>query len=48
VLGEVYEMPLESLGLRSYVLDPRERKQMQHGCDLSIEDLYQRDGTRRR
>lgn len=48
VLGEVYEIPLESLGLRGYMLDPRERQQMQHNRDLSIEDLYQRDRARRR
>ena len=45
VLGELYEIPLESLGLRSYVLDPRERQQMQHGRGPTLEDIYQRDGS---
>ena len=44
VLGEVYEIPLERLGLESYVLPPAERRQMQHTRAVSGEDVYRRDG----
>ncbi len=45
VLGEVYEVPLERLGVGSFVLYPAQRRQMQHGREASMEDVYQRDGT---
>ena len=48
VLGEVYEIPLELLGIESYLLAPQQRRQMQHGRELSIEDVYARDGKRAR
>ena len=45
VLGEVYDVPLGRLGLESFVLHPAQRRQMQHGRAMSVEDVYQRDGT---
>lgn len=47
VLGTVYEVPLERLGLESFVLAPEARLRMQHGREVSAEDLYGRDGKRR-
>ena len=45
VLGEAYGVGLDDLGLESYVLAPREREQMQHRRAVSMEDVYQRDGS---
>lgn len=47
VLGEVYGVALERLGLESFVLAPAQRLRMQHGREVSMEDLYGRDGRRR-
>lgn len=44
VLGEAYEIPLERLGIPSYVLLPAQRQRMQHGRETSMEDIYQQDG----
>ena len=44
VLGEAYGIGLDQLGLESYVLAPRERKQMQHRRETRMEDVYERDG----
>jgi hypothetical protein len=45
VLGEAYQVGLDDLGMESYVLAPREREQMHHRRAVSMEDVYQRDGS---
>ncbi len=47
-LGDVYDVPVEDLGLTSFVLQPSEREQMQHRRAVSAEDMYSRDGRRTR
>jgi hypothetical protein len=46
-LGEVYEIPLHRLKLASYEISAAERRKMLHHREISAEDVYGRDGTRR-
>ncbi len=44
VLGEVYEIPLERLGLTSFVLTATERRQLQRDRHTRPEDIFDRNG----
>jgi hypothetical protein len=46
VLGEVYEIPLERLELPGYQIPAVERRQLLHHREISIEDVFDRDGRR--
>jgi hypothetical protein len=48
VLGRVYDVSLETLGLRSYVPIPGERDEVHHRRAVRKEDVNERDATEAR